>query len=82
MAINMQSATKRGRPPINSGAMTAAQRKAKQRREQDNRIQLQPPEDWSEAECLRVLSTKKYSSTALHEMAWKRLGEIHGYITA
>ena len=78
-ATEKKKPLKRGRPSINSEAMTAAQRKAKQRREQDNSIQLQPTEQWSEADCLRVMTTKKYYNTAIHELAWNRLGEIHNY---
>lgn len=68
---------KLGRKPIFSEAMTPAQRKARQRREQDQRILETDAKDWSISDCLRILNTKKFD--AFHEFAWERLGQIKGY---
>ncbi len=75
----IKKATKPGRKPLFSSSMTAAERKARQRRLQDELITSAEPDSWSESDCLRVLSTKKYSQTAFHKMAWERLGQIYGY---
>ncbi|EAR62051.1 hypothetical protein [Neptuniibacter caesariensis] len=68
---------KRGRPPKFSEAMSPAQRKAKQRRAQDDFIVDNDPSLWSESDCMRVMSAKKFSS--YHQFAWERLGQIKGY---
>lgn len=70
---------KRGRPPMFGEAMSAAERKARQRKEQDQRIEEQPSCEWRESDCMRVLSTKKYSGTELALSAWVRLGELKGF---
>ncbi len=69
---------KRGRKPLFSDSMSPAQRKAKQRREQDARIVATDAEGWTESDCIRVLTTKKF--TPLHRLAWERIGEIKGYM--
>ena len=68
---------KRGRKPIFSDSMTPAQRKAKQRREQDAFILENDACLWTESDCLRVLNTKKFSSMV--RFAWDRYGEIKGF---
>lgn len=68
---------KLGRKPIYSKAMTSAQRKAKQRREQDARILETEYTLWTESDCMRALSTKKFQS--LHKFAWMQLGALKGY---
>lgn len=69
---------KRGRKPLFSDSMTPAQRKARQRREQDAFIIENDSDTWTESDCMRVLSTKKFSS--MNRFAWERLGEIKGYM--
>ncbi len=68
---------KLGRKPIFAKAMTAAQRKTRQRRDQDERIQSSDFESWTESDCLRVLTNGKLK--AMSELAWKRLGQLKGY---
>jgi hypothetical protein len=69
---------KRGRKPLFSDSMTPAQRKARQRREQDASIIDNDSDTWTESDCMRVLSTKKFS--AMNRFAWERLGQIKGYL--
>lgn len=69
---------KRGRKPMFSEAMTASERKAKQRREQDEFISTSDPTAWSESDCMRVLSAKKF--LPFHEFAWRQLGSLKGYL--
>lgn len=79
MTLNgIKEPVKRGRKPIFSDSMTPAQRKAKQRREQDAFILENDSELWTESDCLRVLNTKKFSSMV--RFAWDRYGEIKGFM--
>ena len=78
IANRTETAVKRGRKPLFSDSMTPAQRKAKQRREQDAFILENDSADWTESDCMRVLSTKKFN--AMHKFAWERLGHIKGYM--
>lgn len=73
-----KSLVKRGRKPLFSDSMTPAQRKARQRREQDAFIIDNDSDTWTESDCMRVLSTKKFSS--MNRFAWERLGQIKGYL--
>lgn len=69
---------KRGRKPLFSDSMTPAQRKARQRREQDRLILENDSEVWTESDCMRVLSTKKFN--AMHKFAWEQLGRLREYM--
>lgn len=69
---------KRGRKPLFSDSMSPAQRKAKQRREQDTFILDNDSEFWTESDCLRVLNTKKFES--MKRFAWERYGEIKKFM--
>lgn len=62
-------------------AKTAAERKRAQRERMATAVELEPPEQWSEATCLQVLGSAKFKGTKTGEAAWRRLGEIHGYAT-
>lgn len=79
MTLNgIKEPVKRGRKPLFSDSMTPAQRKAKQRRDQDAFILDSDSDQWTESDCMRVLSTKKFNS--MHRFAWDRLGQIKGYL--
>lgn len=69
---------KRGRKPLFSESMTPAQRKARQRREQDRFIMENDSEQWTESDCLRILTTKKFD--AFHRFAWEQLGKLRKYM--
>ncbi|MFY0678424.1 MAG: hypothetical protein K6L74_07550 [Neptuniibacter sp.] len=73
----IKEAKKLGRKPLFSKAMTAAQRKARQRREQDSRIMDSDFHMWTESDCMRILSTKKFE--AFQKYAWMQLGKLKGY---
>jgi hypothetical protein len=60
--------------------MTAAERKREQRIRQDQAIWEQDSSEWSEAVCLRVLADPRWKGGAMGEAAWRRLGEIQGYL--
>ncbi|MCP4595367.1 hypothetical protein [Neptuniibacter sp.] len=68
---------KRGRKTIFSKSMTAAERKARSRKLQIERVSLSEPYEWSEQDCLMVLANKKLQN--LQKMAWERLGQLREY---
>jgi len=74
----IKRAVKRGRKPLFSDSMTPAQRKARQRREQDRLILENDSEVWTESDCMRVLSTKKFN--VMHKFAWEQLGRLREYM--
>ncbi|KXJ51490.1 MAG: hypothetical protein AXW15_04530 [Neptuniibacter sp. Phe_28] len=71
------SPIKRGRKPMFSESMSASERKAKQRREQDARIMDRPASEWTESDCLRIMTTKRFQP--FYEFAWRRIGQIKHY---
>jgi hypothetical protein len=68
-----------GRKPIGNEPMTAAQRKREQRMRQDTRIMERDSHEWTEADCLRVLSQQKWRGTVMDKSAWEQLGKLRGY---
>ena len=58
---------------------TAAERKRRQRERMNAAAQEAPPEEWSEALCLHILSSPAWRGTPTGEKAWHRLAEIQGY---
>ena len=70
---------KRGRKTIFAKSMTAAERKARSRKMQAERVTASKSEEWSEQDCIMILTNKKL--TSLQEEAWKRLGDIREYVS-
>ena len=58
---------------------TAAERKRRQRERMNAAPKETPPEEWSEALCLHILSTPAWRGTPTGEAAWNRLATIQGY---
>lgn len=72
----------RGRKPKNGiSAMTISERKADQRIRLNEMIQTVDSSEWTEAACLQVLIGKRWRGGALDKAAWKRLGELRGFVT-
>jgi len=71
---------RRGRKPLFSESMSASERKAKQRREQDARIMDLSASEWTESDCLRILTAKRFQP--FYEFAWRRIGQIKGYVSS
>lgn len=71
-----------GRRPANPtiGARSAADRKKEQIARQWERINTQEETDWTEADCLLVLQTTRYRGGAMDRTAWRRLGQLRGYV--
>jgi len=67
----------RGRPKL-AVVKSAAERKRAQRERMREHVLSRDAADWSEAACLFVLNDSKLKNM-LHRMAWRRIGEIHGY---
>jgi len=59
---------------------TAAERKQRQRERMEQAIWEQDTTEWTEAVCLRVLSDPRWQGGAMGMAAWRRLGEIQGYL--
>lgn len=76
---------KLGRKPKNpvTGTQTAAQRKRAQRERQQEAIATTDSDQWTEAECLFVLANGKWpAGSPMDRGAWRRLGELRGYVKA
>ena len=71
---------KRGPKPKGRMAMTAAQRKQEQRLRLAAHVAERDDAEWTEAECLWVLSGRRWRGTALDKAAWKRLGQLRGFV--
>lgn len=73
----------RGRPAKRPtlGAMTAAQRKREQRTRQAEAIQERDSHEWTEAECLAVLSGTQWRGGAIDKAAWEQLGRLRCFVT-
>jgi hypothetical protein len=75
-----QPRPKRGRPPKHKRAMTDAERKRFQRERQSQAIFEKPTEQWTDAECLKVLSETKWAhGSAMDKAAWQQLGKLRGF---
>lgn len=61
------------RKPVGPEAMTNAQRQRDFRARQLERIATTDPEQWTEAECLAVLSLGQYRGKAQRKWAYERL---------
>lgn len=73
----------RGRPAKRPrlGAMTAAERKREQRTRQAEAIQERDSHEWTEAECLAVLTGTQWRGGAIDRGAWYQLGRLRGFVT-
>lgn len=73
---------KRGRKPQNPvlGAMDAAKRKREQRARQLTAIYERDSHEWTEAECLSVLTGKQWRGGAIDRAAWEQLGKLRGFV--
>ncbi len=70
-----------GRKPIGEKPMTAKDRKQAQRERQWQRIHSLPAKEWTDAECLMLLSTTTYKHGSLLDRdAWEQLGRLRGFI--
>lgn len=74
---------KRGRPAKRPalGAMTAAERKREQRARQAEAIQERDSHEWTEAECLAVLTGNQWRGGAIDKAAWEQLGRLRNFVT-
>jgi hypothetical protein len=72
---------KRGRKPQNPvlGAMDAAKRKREQRARQANAIQERDSHEWTDTECLSVLTAKQWRGGAIDRLAWEQLGKLRNF---
>jgi hypothetical protein len=70
----------RGRKPIGTRAMTAAERKREQRSRQETAIFEQGSEQWTEATCLQVLTSRRWRGGPLERAAWEQIGRLRGFI--
>ncbi len=69
-----------GRKPIGQKAMSAKDRKQEQRARQWKRINTVPDQEWTDAECLLVLSTTRYGhGSPMDRAAWEQLGRLRGF---
>ncbi len=75
----LEAAKKRGRPALANGARTAAQRKEAQRERMETAIYETNDKEWTEAQCLFVLSSPKWKSTPIGQGAWVQLGKLRNY---
>lgn len=71
---------KRGRPPIGKVAMTPAQRKTEQRIRQAENL-MSDSHELTDAECLAILTGKRWRGGAIDKGAWQRLGHLRGFVT-
>jgi hypothetical protein len=72
-----------GRKALNPamGAMTPARRKREQLDRQWERVQTLPDTEWTDRECLMVLSTARYPhGSPMDKGAWQQLGRLRGFI--
>jgi hypothetical protein len=70
-----------GRKPIGNKPMSARDRKAEQRARQWERINTVSDTEWTDADCLLVLSTTRYPhGSAVDKGAWEQLGKLRGFI--
>jgi len=65
------------RTPIGREAMTPAKRKQEQRIRDRTAIMEQPDSEWTERQCLMVLSGRY--GHALQRGAWEQLGRLKGW---
>ncbi|MEX1065983.1 MAG: hypothetical protein WED00_08425 [Aquisalimonadaceae bacterium] len=65
------------RKPIGPQPMTPAQRKREQRSRDQTAIQERPAAEWTERQCLVVLSGTY--GDALKREAWGQLGRLNGW---
>lgn len=71
---------RRGRRPARpTGAMDPAARKREQRARQITNINERDSHDWTESECMMVLSGPKWRDTVLALAAWRQLGKLRGF---
>lgn len=67
---------------MNQRAMTPAERKRKQRERQSEDIAVKPAHEWTEAECLMVLSGTAWArGSPMDKGAWEQLGRLRGFIS-
>lgn len=74
---------KRGRPAQRPtlGAMTAAERKRDQRARQAAAIYERDNHEWTESECLAVLTGSRWRGGAIDKAAWEQLGRLRNFVT-
>lgn len=63
------------------GAMSAAERKREQRTRQAEAIHARESHEWTEAECLAVLTGTQWRGGAIDRAAWSQLGRLRGFVT-
>ena len=69
----------RDRPAVGREAMSPAKRKREQRIRQAEAIQEKDSDNWSESECLSVLSGRQWRSGTIDKAAWLRLGKLREF---
>ena len=66
--------------PIGRHALTAAERKREQRLRMETHIAERDRHEWTEQECLKVLSSSQWRGTVMDNSAWDQLGLLRGFI--
>lgn len=72
---------KRGRKPSGTDAMSAAKRKREQRIRQAEAIQNRDNHEWTDAECLSILTGARWRGGAIDKGAWEQLGKLRGFLS-
>lgn len=70
---------KPGRPPQHIKPRTGAENQRRLRERQATAIQEKLPEEWTDAECLHVLTSKTWRNGAIDQQAWEQLGRLRGF---
>ena len=70
---------RRGLPQGTSGALDAAERKRRQRERQAGRVYSHDTDELTDAECLAILSGKRWRAGPIDQGAWRRLGALRGF---
>lgn len=76
----MDTTTRPGRKPRKAtGTMTAAERQRERRIASAERIATGDESNWTDADCLAVLSGARWRGGAMDRAAWRRLGQLRGF---
>ena len=70
---------KRGRPSIDGTSKTAAERQRDRRAKLATGVQEKPFTEWTDAECLAILTGRQWRGSEMAEAAWYRLGVLRGF---